>query len=243
MSRSSNYVLAWQDDFNGPLDRSIWQFETGYVRNHELQCYVDSPENVYTREGCLVIEAVRTGNDACPYVSGSVNTKGTVSALYGKIEIRAKLPYGTGIWPAFWTLGCDFPETEWPECGEIDIFEMLGGRGAHHDYLGDSQLHTGLHCPQEAPVASGTYTLPAQSRFADDFHTMGIEWTKTEISWYMDGVLFRSLNIEGIPAFHKPHYLLINLAVGGDWPGAPDEATVFPQRYLVDWVRYYRLEV
>lgn len=238
----NNYVLTWQDDFNGPLDRSVWKFETGYIRNNELQCYVDSPENVYTREGCLVIEAARTGNEDCPYISGSVNTKDTLSVLYGKVEIRAKLPYGTGIWPAFWTLGNDYPETVWPECGEIDIFEMLGGRGAYGDFQGDSQLHSGLHYPGEGACESAPYALPAYRRLADDFHIVGIEWTKTEISWYIDGALFRSLKIEEIPAFHKPHYLLINLAVGGDWPGAPDDATVFPQRYLIDWVRYYQLE-
>ena len=121
--------LIWENDFNEPLDRNFWTPELGYsIRNKELGTYTDSDENSYTEDGCLVIKAIATGDPERPYTSASLTTKGSMTFLHGRLEIRAKLPYGTGIWPAFWTQGDTFPDKEWwPECGEIDFLEMVGG--------------------------------------------------------------------------------------------------------------------
>jgi len=232
--------LIWEDDFNEPLDRSFWRPELGHsIRNKELQTYTDSDENSYTEDGCLVIKAITTGNPDEPYTSASLTTRKSMTFLHGRLEIRAKLPYGTGIWPAFWTLG-DTP-VGWPECGEIDILEMIGGRGSNHDYNGDKEIWSTIHCPDRSDFKAsvGPHRLPGEPNLCDDFHIYGVEWDENEMTFYIDDMITSKFGISQYPSFHQPHYALLNIAIGGAWPGNPDKNTVFPQYYKIDWIRYY----
>lgn len=241
-----DYKLIWSQEFNEPeIDSSVWNYEKGYVRNSELQLYTDDPANSYIKDGCLVIEAIKTGNPDCPYTSASLNTFGKKGFLYGKLEMRAKMPYGKGIWPAFWTLGQNIRELPWPACGEIDIMELVGGENKTNatcpfeDHMGDNVIQGTIHYANEIKGLARAYEL-ADSNFCDDFHVIGIEWTDKFIKCYCDGVVYNKLDIENLPAFHLPHYILVNIAVGGGWPGNPDETTIFPQKYYIDWIRYYQ---
>jgi beta-glucanase (GH16 family) len=238
---------VWSDEFNGKeIDFSKWAVEeNGHGGgNGELQYYVDRPENLRIEDGHLVIEARKqkfnTAGVEKEYTSGRLRTKRRASWLYGRFEVRAKLPTGRGIWPAIWML----PEKEayggWASSGEIDIMEMVGHEPAkvhgtlHHGASWPKNVHTGA--PFE--LKSGT--------FADDFHVFAIEWEKDVIRWYVDGALYQtqdkwSSDGGAFPApFDQPFHLVLNLAVGGGWPGPPDEKTVFPQRMTVDWVRVYQ---
>lgn len=242
----NDYKLVWSEEFDGSeINRDIWQYEIGYVRNNELQYYTDSPENSYVEDSCLVIKSIKTGDEKCPYTSASLNTMGTKEFLYGKLEMRAKLPFGTGIWPAFWTLGVNIEETPWPACGEIDIMEMVGGNGRDiavcpfGDYVSDSVVQATIHYPEEKYGLQRALEL-ADRKFCDDFHIFGIEWTKDYIKFYVDNIIYNSIDIREIPALHLPQYVLVNTAVGGGWGGAPDDTTVFPQKYYIDWIRYYK---
>ena len=238
---------VWSDEFNGKeIDFSKWAVEeNGHGGgNGEMQYYVDRPENLRIEDGHLIIEARKQKFNAAgvekDYTSGRLRTKRRASWLYGRFEIRAKLPTGRGIWPAIWML----PEKEayggWASSGEIDIMELVGHEPAkvhgtlHHGASWPKNVHTGA--PFE--LKSGT--------FADDFHVFAIEWEKGEIRWYVDGALYQTQtkwSSEGgaYPApFDQPFHLVLNLAVGGGWPGPPDDKTVFPQRMTVDWVRVYQ---
>lgn len=245
MKTFKKYELVWEDDFNGSLDTSVWGHEIGYVRNNEIQWYTDSPENSYTENSCLVLVAKPTGDPNMPYTSASVHTKKTMSFLYGRIEMKAKLPAGQGIWPAFWTLGQNIDEISWPACGEIDILELIGGPFMQwqkdEGWLesGDNIIQSTIHYPNELKGHENILELMDQN-FCDDFHVFGIEWTKEEIKFYVDGYVYNRVNIVNIPAFHKEHYILMNIAMGGIWAGNPDETTIFPQKYYIDWIRYYK---
>lgn len=227
--------------FNGDcISKEIWNYEIGYIRNSELQYYTDSQENSYIENDELVICACKTNSDEFPYTSASLNTKGKFEILYGKLEMIAKLPYGTGIWPAFWTLGSTFSKNEhWPLCGEIDIMEMIGGRGSLHNGGGDSEYFSTVHCIEESSLLISSVSKRIESAaFCDDYHKFGMLWDEDEISFMLDDEVWKSINIKNVPAFHKPHFILINLAVGGDWPGSPDETTVFPQKYRIKSITY-----
>lgn len=241
-----DYKLVWSEEFDGPeIDRSTWGYELGYVRNNELQEYVDAPENSYIEDSCLVIKSIKTGDPERPYTSASLNTHGKKEFLYGKLEMRAKLPFGKGIWPAFWTLGVNIRETPWPACGEIDIMELVGGTNKtfatcpFNDHMGDDVCQATIHYPNEKKAMQRAFELK-DGNFCDDFHVFGIEWTENCIKCYVDNVIYNKLDITDIPAFHKPHYVLVNTAIGGGWPGDPDDTTVFPQKYYIDWIRYYK---
>lgn len=240
------YKLVWSEEFDNPeIDRNIWGYELGYVRNNELQEYVDDSENSYIKDSCLVLKAIKTGDPKRPYTSASLNTYSKQNFLYGKLEMRAKLPYGKGIWPAFWTLGQNIAEVPWPACGEIDIMELVGGKNTTNatcpfvDHMGDNVVQGTLHYPNEPKGMQRALELK-EGKFADEFHTFGIEWTKDFIKVYCDDVVYNKLDIKDQPAFHLPHYILVNIAIGGFWPGDPDETTVFPQTYEIDWIRYYQ---
>ena len=239
--------LVWQDEFDGAdINRALWRFEEGHVRNNELQIYTDAPENAFLRDGCLVIRALRMGNPNCPYTSASLNTLGTQSVLYGRLEIRAKLPYGKGIWPAFWTLGANIEDVPWPACGEIDIMEMVGGPERNEatcpfgDHVGDHIVQGTIHYADEQRGLQRAIELTGGKRFCDDFHIFTLDWTESCIKIGVDGLVYASYDIRDLEAFHKPHYVLLNLALGGAWPGDPDESTVFPQEYVIDYIRYYQ---
>lgn len=230
-------ILIWQDDFSGKeLNRKDWSFETGYIRNNELQSYEDSSENAFIRNGQLVLRAIKTDDPKKPYTSASINTRHGQHFLYGRLEMRAKLPFGQGIWPAFWTLGTE--KNTWPECGEIDIFELIGGNKVFPG--GDGKICINVHTPETVKEKYGGMFELRNGRFCDDFHIFGINWTKKHLEFYVDNVIFSRWHIEDTPELHIPHFILLNIAVGGDWPGSPDDTTFFPQEYIVDWIRYYK---
>jgi beta-glucanase (GH16 family) len=244
------WVLAWSDEFDGPagsqVDASRWEFDVGGNGwgNQELQYYTDRTRNAFlSGDGQLVIQALRedyTGADgvARSYTSARLKTQGRFEQAYGRFEARLKLPQGQGLWPAFWMLGSDIGSVGWPACGEIDIMENIGRE--------PSTVHGTLHGPgySGAEGLSGSFTLAGGARFADAFHVFSVEWEPAAIRWYVDGQLYH----ERAPAalagrrwvFDHAFFVILNVAVGGAWPGAPDTTTVWPQTLLVDYVRIYR---
>jgi beta-glucanase (GH16 family) len=165
-------------------------------------------------------------------------TKNKFAQKYGRVEARLRVPYGQGMWPAFWMLGNDIDGAGWPACGEIDIMEVIGKE--------PSTAYGTLHGPWGSRTYSigGTYTLAGARKFADDFHVFAIEWEAAEVRWYVDGSLYKTVKSTDIPAgtkwvFDHPFFVILNVAVGGSWPGNPDPTTVFPQKMTVDYVRVY----
>jgi beta-glucanase (GH16 family) len=245
---NNEWVLSWSDEFNGldgsPPDPAKWTVMGGGDGwgNNELQYYTANSRNVRQEGGTLVIEAQKEnfqGPDGVrrSYTSARLSTRGRFNQKYGRFEARIKVPSGQGVWPAFWLLGEDFHSAGWPACGEIDIMENVGEKPA--TILGS------LHGPGyfgENPLAT-SYTLP-RGRFSDAFHLFAIEWEPRVIRFYVDGVLFATKTPADIPAgnrwvYDHPFFILLNLAVGGNLPGRPDNSTVFPQRMVVDYVRVY----
>jgi beta-glucanase (GH16 family) len=238
--------LVWADEFDSGAtpDSAKWVMETGGGGwgNNELQSYTGRPENVSIRGGMLVIRAVAepyTGTDgiARNYTSARLKTAGKFAQKYGRFEARIKIPHGQGIWPAFWMLGENIATAKWPHCGEIDIMENIGREPA--------VVHGTLHGPGYSgdKAIGAAYSLPT-GRFADDFHVYAVEWEENQIRWYVDGKLYQARTPQDLPkdarwAFDQPFFLLLNLAVGGNWPGSPDASTSFPQEMLVDYVRVY----
>jgi beta-glucanase (GH16 family) len=233
--------LVWSDEFNADkLNSTFWNIEVNGTGggNNELQYYTDRPENIRLEGGNLVIEARKETYLGKEYTSGRITTQKKISWTYGTIEARMKLPYGKGMWPAFWMLGENINTAPWPNCGEMDIMELVGGT------TGDKTVHSTFHW---GPVTNGnhpSYGVPyslTSGIFADDFHVFKLVWDNKQASTYVDGVKMFSIDISkaGLEAFHSNFFVLLNLAVGGNWPGAPDANTVFPQKMLVDYVRVY----
>jgi len=242
-------VLTWSDEFNGPNgsapDPKKWHVLQGGSGNgnDELQYYTPRSINVHQQDGNLVITARKErykGRDGVrQYTSARLESLGLFAQKYGRMEARMKLPGGQGIWPAFWMMGDDVKKVGWPECGEIDIMEQVGFEPA--------MVHGTLHAPgYSGQHAWGSqYTLPGQRSVSDDFHVFAAEWEPGEIRFYVDDVLFATRRQSEVPAngkwpFDHPFFLLLNVAVGGGWPGAPDPTTTFPATMLVDYVRVYR---
>jgi beta-glucanase (GH16 family) len=234
------WTLAWHDEFDGPtLDGSRWVPDQGGLwPNGELQFYTARPENVRIEDGHLILEARAEeyfGND---YTSARLKTLGKASFRYGRIEARMQVPAGQGLWPAFWLLGETFPTEGWPGCGEIDVVEIIGREPARaHGTVHGSSFHG-------AAGISAAYTLP-RGVFADAEHVFAVEWEPGEIRWYVDGTRYQTVTPRDLPRpeewpFDRPFFLIVNLAVGGTWPGDPDATTPFPARLRVDWVRVYR---
>lgn len=236
------YKLTWSDEFNGgEVDRKVWGNELGYIRNHELQYYTDSEDNARLEDGCLIIEGRKEEKSGFDYTSASLNTLGTKSFLYGYVEMRAILPKGKGMWPAFWMMGDNINEVNWPKCGELDIMELIGGGKDM-----DDKVYGTLHWNDEKKghdSSGGSYTLPS-GVFNDAFHVFGVRWTAAELDWYVDGVVYYTLDISDakFDALRRPMYILVNLAIGGDWPGSPDDSSVFPNQYIIDYIRVYQKE-
>ena len=184
----------------------------------------------------LVIKALKENYQTNSYTSGRIKTQNKYSFTYGKVEMKAKLPQGQGIWPAFWMLGDNITTIGWPNSGEVDIMEFVGKT--------PTNVYGTLHGPgYSGGTGIGTsYTYPAG--FVNDFHTYAIEWEPNVVRWYFDGTLFQTRTIEDLSGkqwvFDHNYFLLLNLAVGGEWPGGPDATTVFPQKYTVDYVRVYQ---
>lgn len=249
---SDAWKLVWSDEFNGPDDSlpdpGKWDMVTGGsgFGNNEQQYYTARTANAHQEKGYLVVTARKetyTGADGASraYTSARMETKGRFEQQYGRMEARIKVPKGQGIWPAFWMLGNDFDAVGWPECGEVDIMENVG--------FEPSIVHGSLHGPgySGSEPLTGTFTLPRQGRFSDDFHVFAVEWEPREIRFYVDGTLYERQTADNLPpnkhwAFNHPFFLLLDLAVGGYWPGDPDATTPFPATMLVDYVRVYRRE-
>jgi beta-glucanase (GH16 family) len=234
------WSLVFADEFEaaGGLDPAKWGYELGYIRNNEKQYYTSRAENVRAEGGNLVIEGRKEPYQGYGYTSASVNTLGRFEFLYGKVEVRAKLPTGNGSWPAVWMLGTNRLQAGWPACGEIDIMENVG-----FDPLRvHGSVHTAAynHTIGTQKTASLTIADPSQ-----DFHVYSMEWTADQIEVLVDGQKFFTFRNEGTGSrawpFDKPQYLLVNLAIGGSWGGQKGiDDSRFPSRYLVDYVRIYQ---
>ena len=240
-------TLVWSDEFDGPAGTlpadERWTYDIGTGDNGwgngEFQYYTDRPENVaMDGEGNLRITARRENFGGQPFTSARIKTEGRFAQTYGRFEIRAKTPVGPGIWPALWLLGDDCDEIGWPQCGEIDIMELRGQR--------PNEIAGTLHGPGYSAGASiGTsYTLP-EGRFDDQFRVFAIEWGTDYVEWYVDDFLFQRLTPDDVPGewvYDDPFFLIMNIAVGGNYVGFPTSQTPFPQEMVVDYVRVYSLE-
>ena len=245
------YTLVWSDEFNGKdgslPDASKWTYHIGGSGwgNHELEYYTNRAENVRIEDGKLVITARQEPYTAPEgakfnYTSARLKTEGLFSQTYGRFEARIKLPAGQGIWPAFWMLGENISTAGWPKCGEIDIMENVGKEPAIN--------HGSLHGPSSMNATSdstATVSLPAGQKLSDAFHIYTVEWDPGAVRFYLDSNLYATFTAAQWPAggtwvFDHRFFLILNVAVGGDWPGSPDTTTVFPQTMLVDYVRVYK---
>jgi beta-glucanase (GH16 family) len=247
--KKAGWTLVWSDEFDLPNgsapDPSKWQYALGGNGwgNKELETYTDRKENSKIVHGQLVITALResfTGSDNITrdYTSARLLTRGKFSQAYGRFEARIKIPFGQGIWPAFWLLGDNIGETPWPACGEIDIMENIGRE--------PQTVHGTIHGPGysgDGGIGS-PYSL-SDARFADSFHVYAVEWEPKTIRFYVDDHLYRTITETDLPAgkpwvYDHPFFILLNLAVGGAWPGYPDSSSTFPQSMEVDYVRVYK---
>ncbi|MEV7128495.1 lectin [Streptomyces sp. NPDC093260] len=240
-------VSTFSDTFDGPagaaVDSGKWQLETGdNVNNHERQYYTSGTKNAaLDGQGHLVITAKRENPanyqcwyGTCQYTSARLNTSGKFSAQYGHVEARMKIPRGQGMWPAFWMLGTDIGQVGWPNSGEIDVMENVG--------FEPSTVHGTIHGPGYSGSAGigAPYSLPNGQAFADAFHTFAVDWAPDSITWSVDGNVYQRRTPADLGGrtwvFNKPFFLILNLAVGGYWPGDPDGSTSFPQQLVVDSV-------
>jgi beta-glucanase (GH16 family) len=241
-SYSQCYELVWSDEFNDTtLNADNWNIEVnGNPANNELEYYTARPQNVTVGDSVLTLTAIKETYNGKAYTSGRINSSRKFSFQYGKVEARMKLPYGQGIWPAFWMLGNSISSVGWPDCGEIDIMEMIGG-GDGRDNRVYSTLHWGPVTGGSHPSYGKSYTL-SSGIFADEYHTFTTEWNATTLKTYCDDNLYYTIDLSpaGLDAFRAPFYIILNLAVGGDWPGSPNTSTVFPQSLKVDYVRVYQ---
>ena len=247
---AEGWTLIWADEFSQPdsssPDPAKWTFDLGGGGwgNNELQTYTSRTNNCRIEGGQLIIEARKetfTGGDGRTreYTSARLKTKDKGSWTYGRIEARLQVPRGAGIWPAFWMLGAAFDTVGWPACGEIDIMEYIGRE--------PGKVFGTVHGPGYSGGGgiSQSYTFPGGVAVADDFHVFAVEWRTNQIQWFVDGRCYFTVTPASLPAgkqwvFDRPHFVLLNLAVGGNWPGPPNAETVFPQRFRVDYVRVYR---
>lgn len=243
----TDWNLIWADEFDSnTIDKNNWTFqevEPGHY-NEEWQRYTSSNKNAFIEDGCLTIKAIHESetHQLGAYTSARLHTANKQTWKYGKIVARVKLPYGKGIWPAFWMLGANIDEnggdTPWPQSGEIDIFELYGSKD---DSLVEANIHYADSTESHAHMGAVPFKLE-EGRFADAFHVFELDWDENRIAWLVDGVEYASIPITGdeMTEFHKEFFILFNVAVGGTWAGYPDDSTVFPQYMKVDWVRVYQ---
>lgn len=229
--------LVWQDEFSGStLNLATWTYELGGGGwgNNELETYTSN--NATVADGYLTITAQKSGAN---YTSSRIITENKQEFKYGRIDIRAKLPQGQGIWPALWMLGSNFRDVGWPKSGEIDIMEMIGGSGREKTTHGTPHWFESDAVPHAS--YTGHYDLPSGT-FADKFHVFTIIWDAEKITWYMDDNKFHELDTKpaALSEFRESFFFIFNVAVGGQWPGNPDANTVFPQSMIVDYVRVFQ---
>jgi beta-glucanase (GH16 family) len=243
--------LTWSDEFNAaagtPPNSSRWRYDLGGAGwgNNELQYYTNRTQNAaHDGAGNMVITARRENPSGfgcwygtCQYTSARLLTAATFTQAYGRFESRMKIPRGQGIWPAFWMLGDNIGSVGWPQSGEIDIMENIGSE--------TNRVHGTLHGPgySGANPVTASYVKPGGGAFADAFHTFTVDWEPGVITWYVDGVQYSRKTTADIRGnqwvFDHPFFMILNLAVGGNWPGSPNASTVFPQTLTVDYVRVY----
>lgn len=229
--------LVWSDDFSGTqLNMNNWTHELGNGcsvgvcgwGNNELESYTSDPANIFVSNGAVTIRAL---NNAGNYTSARIKTQGKVNLQYGRIDVRAKLPYGQGIWPAIWMLGEKITSVNWPACGEIDIMELVG-----HE---PQKVHGTVHYSNDGYKNSTGSTSLTSGDFSDQFHVFTIIWEKNKITWYVDNKSFKTFETT-VATFNNPFFFILNVAVGGNWPGSPDVSTSFPQEMVVDYVRVFQ---
>ncbi len=230
--------LVWSDEFDGAtINPKNWVFDKGGNGwgNVEMEYYTDRPENARVENGNLIIEARQENYEGLPYTSARLNTRGLQEFQYGRIEARMKLPSGQGIWPAFWMLGSN---ASWPLGGEMDIMEYVGKT--------PDTVYQTVHGPGYSGTKGiGSHFVLGADTLKNDFHIFAIEWAPNEIRWFVDAQEVFKMTPAQIPAgtqwvYDHPFFIILNLAVGGGWPGFPDDTTVFPQQLLVDYVRVYQ---
>ena len=238
------WTLIWSDEFDAeegtPIDAEFWTCELGGHGwgNNQLEYNTDRIENVvHDGEGNLTITAREEDYRGNAYTSARCNTNDKLEFTYGRVEARINLPEGQGIWPAFWMLGAEFPDVPWPDSGEIDIMEYIGKE--------PYSTHGTIHGPGYSGSGGVGISERLSEPVADDFHVFGIEWEPDTISWYVDDEVYFTMKAEFLPrrrewVYNHDFFIIINVAVGGNWPGSPDETTEFPQEMLIDWIRVYQ---
>jgi len=236
-------TLVWSDEFSGnSLDQNAWNYEIGNGSggwgNNELEYYTNSTKNAFVSNGNLIIEARKESIGGFNYSSARLTTQNKKSFTYGRVDMRAKLPKGKGVWPALWMLGSNIVSAGWPASGEIDIMELLG-QDPSKAY---GTLHYGASAATHSSKGS-SYTLNGTS-FYDQFHVFSMEWKQDEIKLYVDNVLYLTVTKTDLGSnpypFNAPFFFIFNVAVGGNWPGNPDATTIFPQRMFVDYIRVFQ---
>ncbi len=238
----TGYDLVWRDEFNGSgaLNPNDWTHEIGNSGwgNNELQYYTEGTGNAYQSGGRLVIEAKEENISGAPYSSARVITQDKRTFTHGRVDIRAILPEGQGIWPALWMLGNNFSTVGWPACGEIDIMELVG----HEPSTTHGTAHWGQQGQSSSTYQGAPYNLSGGAKFSDEFHVFSIIREPGEITWYVDDNQFFRLTNADVNVtypFDLDFFFIFNIAVGGNWPGYPDETTEFPQRMYVDYIRVF----
>ena len=232
-------TLVWSDEFDASqINPQHWTYDLGASGwgNQELQNYTSNSENSYVANGNLMIVAKKNGSQ---YTSARLKSIGLQEYQYGRIDVRAILPFGQGIWPAIWMLGANFPSAGWPACGEIDIMELIGSSPSSIH----GTVHFGNSYPQHQYTGGSRYLSGGQT-FADEFHVFSIDWDENGITWLLDDQPFYSVDnsVSGNQnyPFDNPFFFILNVAVGGQWPGYPNATTTFPQFMAVDYVRVYQ---
>ena len=236
--------LVWREEFNssGLPDPAVWNYEIGLIRNQEAQYYTESRlENARVEDGCLIIESRKEDFAGAKYTSASVNTLAKKGFLYGKLEVRAKIPTGVGSWPAIWMMGTDILQVKWPQCGEIDVMENVGYE--------PNRIYATVHTPGSVNtpglvIRGGHTDIP--NPFAD-FHLYAVEWRSDRLDFFVDDQRYftykKDSRYPDYWRFDKPFYLLLNTAVGGNWGGQHGiDDNIFPLKYSIDYVRYYQWE-
>lgn len=238
------WTLEWSDEFDGPAgqapDPNKWNYEVGGhgFGNNQLEFNTDSPDNaMLDGDGHLVITARRQQYLGKAFTSARLNTKGKFESTYGRYEFRAKMPSGAGLWPALWLLGADYETNTWPACGEIDVMEMRGQK--------PGEVLSSLHGPGYSAGASKTKSLDVTPTLDETFHIYTMIWTPDEISWLIDNQLYHRQSKNGFNenqpwVFDHPFFILVNLAVGGQFVGLVPDSTRFPAQMYLDYVRVYR---
>lgn len=240
--QQKDWQLVWSDEFNGQglPDTDKWGYDTGYIANREKQYYIASRlQNARQENGNLVIEAHKESWEGFDYTSARLVTRDKATWTYGRFEVRAKVPTGVGTWPAIWMLGTNIKEVGWPRCGEIDIMEHVGfdPRNIH------GNVHTKAYNHSIGTNKGGTIEL---EKPWGDFHVYAIEWFEDHIDFFVDDVKYFSFEKESdvddtVWPFNKPQYLILNLAIGGNWGGREGiDDTLFPHQFHIDYVRVYQ---